>query len=40
MTNIYKKSTISPNRTHNLFNCDCKTQDTKDPYFFVKCIYD
>ena len=26
MTNICKKSTIKPNRTHNLFNCDCKTQ--------------
>ena len=27
MTNICKKSTIKPNRTHNLFNCDCKTQE-------------
>ena len=27
ITNIYKKSTIIPNRTCNLFICDCKTQD-------------
>ena len=26
ITNIYKKSTIIPNRTCNLFICDCKTQ--------------
>lgn len=27
ITNIYKKSTIIPNRTCNLFICDCKTQE-------------
>ena len=26
ITNIYKKSTTIPNRTCDLFNCDCKTQ--------------
>ena len=29
ITNIYKKSTIIPNRTCNLFICDCKTQEER-----------
>ena len=38
MTNICKKSTIKPNRTHNLFNCDCKTQEIIIKYYFANSI--
>ena len=37
IVNIYKKSTIIPNRTCNLFIFDCKTQDKLNAPTLVKC---